>query len=134
MMHYTYCLIPSGDTAVTARLYTSISYGCIPVIISNINGAFSKSIDYKKFSIFVDVEKFINNPLVLEEVVKTSNVSILSENLKIYQKELLWYSNTTVENFLSEAYDMSLKKIFQVVLFFSNVYIKKSQRDHKETG
>jgi hypothetical protein len=79
-------LIPSGDTAVTARLYTSISYGCIPVIISKIHGAFSKIIDYNKFSIFVDVKKFLKNPFVLDEIIGIENTSILLENVKKYQK------------------------------------------------
>ena len=107
MTHYTYCLIPSGDTAVTARLYTSISYGCIPVIISNIHGAFSKIIDYNKFSIFVDVKKFLKNPFVLDEIIRFRNTSVLLENVKKYQKELLWYYNDTAENFLSEVYKIS---------------------------
>ena len=60
----TFCLIPAGDSAVTDRLYTAMSAGCLPVIIADSAPlAFDTHIRYLEFALGVPMRNFIRHPV-----------------------------------------------------------------------
>ncbi len=103
MQKYSFCVVPAGDTAVTARLYTSIAASCIPIIISPTRGSFRESVDYTKFAINIHIKDFLKDPSILIRIVqkidKNTKLKMYHE-LKKAQRHLLWYSNISATHVL----------------------------------
>lgn len=106
MLKYEYCLVPAGDTSVTARLYSAIAASCIPVVIASIRGSFSEYVDYSKFSIFIDVKEFLRDPeVVVRTIAGLDNNERLARraHLEMAQQQILWYSNASGTHVLESA-------------------------------
>ena len=91
MRHHVWCIDAPGDTHVTARLYTAIASGCIPVIL--VKGAFGRAIDYRSFAVFVDSSDFLVDPEVLVRKVGAINASArlqMQKALLDAQDDVLW--------------------------------------------
>lgn len=62
-----FCLVIRGDTPESHAFFHAIRHGCLPVIISNFfpdfAGPFKASLDMRDFSIMLDEEEFIKDPL-----------------------------------------------------------------------
>ena len=66
MRDATFCLTPAGDNYVSARFYTAIAAGCLPVVVSDpLLGAFHQQAMYSSFWVKVPQEAFIRDPVSL---------------------------------------------------------------------
>ena len=72
MREATFCLAPAGDNFVSARFYTAIAAGCLPVVVGNrFIGAFPQQAMYDRFCIKVPHEAWLG--LGLELRVRPTN-------------------------------------------------------------
>ena len=66
MRDATFCLTPAGDNYVSARFYTAIAAGCLPVVVSDpLLGAFPKQAMYSSFWVKVTSKAFVRDPASL---------------------------------------------------------------------
>ena len=71
MREATFCLAPAGDNFVSARFYTAIAAGCLPVVVGNrFTGAFPQQAMYDRFCIKVPHEAFIKEPASLLRMLR----------------------------------------------------------------
>lgn len=89
-------LVIRGDTPGSHAFINSISFGCIPVIISNlfkyIALPFKNIINIKEYSIIINENDFINNPLILIETlfkISKEEIKYKLNKLKDVQKIML---------------------------------------------
>lgn len=91
-----FCLIIRGDTRSSSRLFTSINWNCIPVIISDYSPLpFENFLNYTSFSIRLD-ESYLNNSLKLIKFLLTfpnKKKIILKRNLNIVKPFFLYEIN-----------------------------------------
>ena len=63
-----FCLSPAGDNCVSARFFSAVAAGCLPVVIcDHLTGAFPNAVDYSSFWIKHKASEFVNKPLGLIE-------------------------------------------------------------------
>ena len=79
MRYHEACLVPAGDTAVSARLYTAIAYGCIPIIMHTGQLALSSHVDYASFSVHTRA----NGVLLVTEIKTLMRDDISSDSFWI---------------------------------------------------
>jgi hypothetical protein len=80
-----FCFMIRGDTFSSARLFSLIESGCIPVIVSNwIYLPFQRLIDYSKFCLFVSEGEAMTKPLELIRRLR----HIRTEEILLFQKYL----------------------------------------------
>ena len=66
MQRSVFCLVIRGDTKSSRRLFSAISAGCIPVIISDlISLPFSNIIDYSSFALILPEGPVLASPLLM---------------------------------------------------------------------
>ncbi len=98
MHKYRYCVVPAGDTGVSARLYSAVAASCLPVVIAPIAGAFHEYVDYSKFTTFINVNEFLRHPDVLLRTIdriSESEYASMFHHLRLAQNQILWYSNAS---------------------------------------
>ena len=103
MRHHVWCIVAPGDTHVTARLYTAIASGCIPVILASVKGAFGRAIDYRSFAVFVNSSDFLADPEVVVRTVGAINESTrlrMQKALLDAQDDVLWSGTRAVQHVL----------------------------------
>ena len=75
MLHSTFCLVPSGDTASSRRLFDAMLAGCIPVFVGvRYDRPFEDIIPYDSFSIHLDNDKYLSGEHQ-QEVDKLWNIT-----------------------------------------------------------
>tara|TARA_B110001469_G_C9384741_1_gene199125 strand:+ start:95 stop:511 length:417 start_codon:yes stop_codon:yes gene_type:complete len=66
MRDATFCLTPAGDNYASARFYTAIAAGCLPVVVADpFTGAFPLQAKYDTFWVKAPQEAFIRDPASL---------------------------------------------------------------------
>ena len=71
MREATFCLTPAGDNWASARFYTAIAAGCLPVVVADpFNGAFPQQAMYERFWVKVPHEAFIKEPASLLRMLR----------------------------------------------------------------
>ena len=71
MREATFCLTPAGDNWASARFYTAIAAGCLPVVVASpFTGAFPQQAMYDSFWIKVPDAAFIKEPASLLRMLR----------------------------------------------------------------
>ena len=71
MREATFCLTPAGDNWASARFYTAIAAGCLPVVVADpFTGAFPQQAMYDRFWVKVPHEAFIKDPALLLRMLR----------------------------------------------------------------
>ncbi|EOD15178.1 hypothetical protein EMIHUDRAFT_225873 [Emiliania huxleyi CCMP1516] len=71
MAESVFCLAPAGDNCVSARFYSAIAAGCIPVAICDgLRGAFANTVPYDDFVVRVKARDFVKNPATALAVLR----------------------------------------------------------------
>ena len=71
MREATFCLTPAGDNWASARFYTAIAAGCLPVVVADpFTGAFPQQAMYERFWVKVPHEAFIKEPASLLRILR----------------------------------------------------------------
>ena len=71
MREATFCLTPAGDNWASARFYTAIAAGCLPVVVADpFTGAFPQQAMYERFWVKVPHEAFIKEPASLLRMLR----------------------------------------------------------------
>ena len=66
MRDVTFCLTPAGDNYASARFYTAIAAGCLPVVLADpFTGAFPLQAMYDTFWVKAPQEDFVRDPASL---------------------------------------------------------------------
>ena len=66
MRDATFCLTPAGDNYASARFYTAVAAGCLPVVLADpFTGAFPLQAMYDTFWVKAPQEAFIKDPASL---------------------------------------------------------------------
>lgn len=75
-----FCFMARGDTVSSARLFSLIDAGCIPVIVSDwIYLPFQRLIDYSKFVIFAEESQVLGDPTAFLNVLRSISASKIQE-------------------------------------------------------
>lgn len=107
MRAHEVCLIPAGDTAVSARLYTAVSYGCIPVIMHTGDLAFSSNVDYSAFSVRTRANGARLAAEMRDLMRDDTRLACLRNGLAAAQRSLLWYGASIAPLVLEDARRLS---------------------------
>ena len=76
MADATFCLTPAGDNFVSARFYTAIAAGCLPVVVADpLKGAFAAAADYESFWVKVPMRVFVGDPAALVRQLRAMPVA-----------------------------------------------------------
>ncbi|XP_059446437.1 probable glycosyltransferase At5g03795 [Corylus avellana] len=87
-----FCICPHGFPANTALIADSIRYGCIPVIFTSYTDyPFADTLDWKKFSIILDVDD-VNRLEETLEGIREADFIVMENNLRKVQKHFQWNS------------------------------------------
>ena len=71
-----FCLSPAGDNCVSARFFSAVAAGCLPVVIcDHLAGTFHKMIDYESFWIKYKQSDFTRNPLGIVDYLRAMPAS-----------------------------------------------------------
>lgn len=71
MTSSVFCLSPAGDNCVSARLFSAVAAGCLPVVIcDHLPGAFPEVVPYSSFWIKYKSAQFIADPLGLVKYLR----------------------------------------------------------------
>ena len=92
MRAHTFCLVPPGDTCVSARLYTAISQGCLPIVMcDDLRGAFHEWVPYERFTFRLGARNF--SEAALERIVRgtpEATIAAMQRVLERAQQDVLW--------------------------------------------
>ena len=103
MSRSDFCLMLRGDTASSKRLFSAVSYGCIPVIVSDwIPLPFEALLDYSQFTLRFSESSFRNADGLLNYLrteVGAERKAALQRNLLLARSLLLYRSEDENECF-----------------------------------
>jgi hypothetical protein len=95
MSDSVFCLIPRGDSDDSLRLFTALSAGCIPVILSDwLMLPFEDQIPYHKFGLFFRQQQVEEIPGFLY-ALNESTIEALFKNMLKYRRHVMYRSKFT---------------------------------------
>ena len=104
-----FCFVPPGDNYVSARLYTAISQGCIPIIVSDkLHGAFHAWIPYEKFTFRIPQNNFSLDSLrFIVQSTPLQSIRAMQSVIKRVQDNVLWSGQYVARHAMRAAIDVS---------------------------